>query len=86
MDRIRRLAVEQRRRLVAAILSHAEASFRDRLTDEEWRELREKVMASVGVYHDFMLDVIKTGDDDVQNELAQEVRQLVHLVRLERSR
>ena len=70
-DIIRRLAIEQRKRLVAGILNSAEKSaWWSRLRPEEQRAFRDKVLDSVGVYHDFMLDVIKVSDDDPINEHA----------------
>ena len=79
-DLMRRLAGEQRRRFVAAILGAAEQSpWWSRLSVTEQRAHREKVLVSVGSYHDFMLDVIKvTNDDGVRNEHAISLLTQVH--------
>ena len=79
-DLMRRLAGEQRRRFVAAILGAAEQStWWGRLSVGEQRAHRDKVLAGVGNYHDFMLDVIKvTNDDMVRNEHAVNLLQQVH--------
>lgn len=79
-DLIKRLATEQRKRLVASLLSSAEQSpWWSRLRAEEQREYRNKVLASIGVYHDFMLDVIKVGNENtIINEHAITMIQAVH--------
>ena len=79
-DLVRRLLSEQRRRLVASLLGSVEtAPWWGRLNPQEQRSLREKVLASIGVYHDFVLDVVKVGgDDSVRNEEALHLIQAVH--------
>lgn len=79
-DMVRRLLGEQRRRLVASILGGLETSSAwHKLPVGEQKQLREKVLASVGSYHDFCLDVIKvSGDDSIRNELALTLLQQVH--------
>jgi hypothetical protein len=78
-DIIRRLAIEQRKRLVASILGHAERELFPQLTPVQQRQLRDKVLSSVNAYHDFMLDVIRVGaDDGVRNTLAIDLLQQVH--------
>ena len=78
-DIIKRLAIEQRKRLVAGLLSSAEQSpWWSRLQPQEQRAYRDKVLNSVGVYHDFMLDVIKVGGDNPINEHALNLIQQVH--------
>lgn len=79
-DIMRRLAGEQRRRFIAGILGAAEqSSWWGKLSVTEQRSYREKVLTSVGSYHDFMLDVIKVSNDDtVRNEHALTLLQQVH--------
>jgi hypothetical protein len=89
-DMIRRLAGEQRRRFIAGMLGAAESStWWSKLNTTEQRSYRERVMTSVGTYHDFMLDVIKVthDDDSIRNERAIELIQQVHAsqARLERT-
>lgn len=88
-DIIRSLAVEQRKRLVASLMSHAEQSnWWSKLSSLEQRELRKKVLDSVGTYHDFILDVVKVSHEDgMVNEQALSLIQQVHAgqARLERT-
>jgi len=78
---IKKLAIEQRRRLIASVLNAV-----DHETDSRAR--RDKIIASINVYHDFLLDVVKVSDDDsVRNEHALTLIAAVHesQQRLERS-
>ena len=77
---MRRLAGERRRRFVAGVLGAAEQSpWWRRLSVEEQKAFREKVLTSVGDYHDFMLDVIKISNDDtLRNEHALNLLEQVH--------
>ena len=79
-DKIRRLAGEQRRRFVASVMGAAETSgWWSKMTAAEQRDFRSKVLNSVGVYHDFMLDVIKVSNEDsIRNELALDLIEQVH--------
>lgn len=79
-DIVRRLAVEQRKRLIAGIMGNMENSpWWGRLQSPEQRAIREKVLTSIGNYHDFMLDVIKVGSEDtIRNEYAVELLEAVH--------
>lgn len=78
-ETVRKLAGEQRKRLVGGILGHAERTFYDRLSRTEQREFRQVVLASAAAYHDFILDVIKVGREDaVRNEAAIDLLQAVH--------
>lgn len=78
-DMIRRLAGEQRRRFIAGMLGAAESTqWWPKLSAPEQRAYRDRVMSSVGTYHDFMLDVIKVGTEDgVVNEKALELLESV---------
>lgn len=72
---VRSLAVEQRRRLVGSLMEHLERHVYPSLTREQQQAVRTKVMASVGVYHDFILDVLKASisDGSVTNDVALEM-------------
>lgn len=62
---VRALAVEQRRRLVAGVMNASEASsWWGKLSPTERSEYRQMVMDKIGIYHDFMLDIIKVGGED----------------------
>lgn len=50
---------EQRRRLVGAILGHAEREFYADLTPVQQQAFRAKVLASVGSFGDFVIDVVR---------------------------
>ena len=79
-ETIRALAIEQRKRLVGSIMRSMEsAAWWGRLTREQQEELRNKVLDSIGRYHDFMLDVIKVGhDDSMRNDHAIALIEQVH--------
>jgi hypothetical protein len=79
-ETIRALAIEQRKRLVGGVMSYAEKSpWWGRLTKDQQEDLRDKVLDSIGRYHDFMLDVIKVGhDDSVRNDHAIALIEQVH--------
>jgi hypothetical protein len=88
-DIIKSLAIEQRKRLVASLMSYSEqSSWWAKLTSVEQREMRKKVLDSVGTYHDFILDVVKVSNEDsMVNEQALTLIQQVHAgqARLERA-
>lgn len=79
-DIVRRLAVEQRKRLVASLLGSMETSaWWSKLNVAEQRAIRDKVLTSIGNYHDFMLDIIKVGTEDTgRNEYAVQLIESVH--------
>jgi hypothetical protein len=78
-DMMRRLATERRKRAVGAIMGHAEQSaWWPKLTAEEQRAFRDKVLGAINDYHDLMLDMIRiTGDDALINEKTLQVIQSV---------
>ena len=61
---VRNLLIEQRRRLVGSLMEYVERSVYPRLRPEEQKALREKVLGSVGAYHDTVLDILKASVDD----------------------
>jgi len=80
-ERIRKLITEQRKRAVAGIMGSAERStWWDKLTRDEQLAFREKVLTSLGVFHDLVLDVVKVNDDDsnmVWNTRALDILQAI---------
>lgn len=69
---IRKLAVEQRRRLIASVLNAV-----DHETDPRLR--RDRIIASINIYHDFILDVVKVSDEEcMRNEHAVDLIAAVH--------
>lgn len=71
-DFVRNLLVEQRGRLIGSILGHVEREVYPKLDPEARSLLRQKVLTSVGVYHDTVLDILKASVNDgaVVNEEA----------------
>lgn len=90
-DYATRVAIEQRRRLVGSIMAYVERELYPGMLPDARTALRSKVLQSVGVYHDFVLDCLKAmlepADGSVPNEaviealgdLATEVRMLREL-------
>lgn len=79
-DFARALAVEQRRRLVGSLMEFAERQLYPHLTRELQQAFRQKVMQSVGSYHDLMLDMLKASinDGSVVNEEALSLLEEIH--------
>lgn len=77
----RSLAGEQRKRLVGSLMDHIEKQVNPHLPAEGRKALRDKVLSSVGAYHDFVLDVFKASvnDGSVTNEAALEILREIHL-------
>jgi hypothetical protein len=77
-----RVVAEQRRRCLASIMSAAEVSpWWQRLTLEERRNFRERVIAALGTFYDLCRDVIKVTEDDmIRNEYAVELLEEIHAV------
>lgn len=72
-DFVKNLLIEQRRRLVGSLMDYIEKSVYPSLTLEQRKNLREKVLSSVGTYHDTCLDILKASVNDgseMVNELA----------------
>lgn len=73
---VKNLAVEQRRRLVASIMECFEKKVAPTIPmgqrNQVAKEFRDKVMQSVGQYHDFVLDCLKASinDGSIVNEEA----------------
>lgn len=78
-DLARRLAVEQRKRLVASVMEYLEHNVYAGLSKEQQVELRSKILDSVGVYHDFVLDLLKVNRDEaIQNEETLRLLNAIH--------
>jgi len=77
---IKNLLTEQRKRLVGSIMSHAEANLYPQMTRPQQEAFREKVLSSVGAYHDTVLDILKSSVDDgtIVNEEALRLLALIH--------
>jgi hypothetical protein len=77
---VRNLAVEQRKRLVGSLMEHLERNVYPVLTPEQRTAVRQKVLSSVGAYHDFMLDVLKASvsDGSVTNDVALELLEQIN--------
>lgn len=78
---IKRLSIEQRKRVVATILGRVEREWLQpgKITRSEYEDFRKVVLASIGNWHDFMLDVIKVSDEDMmRNDAALDLLQRVH--------
>lgn len=58
-DEVRELIIQQRGRCVAGILQLSEQTFYEKLTPAERKVFRQKVLDSIGTYHDLVLDVLK---------------------------
>jgi len=71
-DFVRNLLIEQRKRLTGAIMTHAERNMYEGMSQAQQRAFRDKVLASVGAYHDTCLDILKASinDTSVVNEDA----------------
>lgn len=80
-ESLRKLITEQRKRAVAGIMGSAERSEWWKLLDRsEQLTFRDKVLTSIGVFHDLVLDVVKVnteGSDMVWNEYALEILQAI---------
>lgn len=83
MEMIRTVAMENRRRLVGAVMDHFDkrvmtalpVNVRQQVKDE----FREKLYQAAGQYHDFVLDVIKASlSESTVNEVAIEMLREIH--------
>jgi hypothetical protein len=73
------LAGEQRARLVGSVLGHAEREVYPQLTPQQRKAFRDKVLACVGVYHDFVLDCLRAANKgSVVNEEAMRLLGDIH--------
>jgi hypothetical protein len=79
-DELRRLAIETRKRAVGSIMTYIETTdWYPRLPVGQQKDLRDKILAGIGTYHDLVLDIIKVGHNDTMvNEETLRIIQLVH--------
>ena len=79
-DLVNRLIGEQRKRLIASIMGAAEATpWWAKLSVQEQKAYREKVLNSIGTFYDFCRDVVKVSNEDVvRNEIAIELLGQIH--------
>lgn len=77
---VRQLAVAQRQRLVGSLMDHIEKQVYPHIPKPVQQALRQKVLQSVGAYHDFILDVLKASVSDglTANEEALVLLQQIH--------
>jgi hypothetical protein len=71
MSTTNELLQAQRKRVVASILGHAEREIYPLLSPLQRTTFRNKVLTSIDVYHDLVMDLIKVyegRDDSVVNE------------------
>lgn len=61
---VRNLLIEQRKRLIGSIMSHAEQGFYQDLSVPQQRAFRDKILSAVGAYHDTCLDMLKASIND----------------------
>lgn len=80
MSFAKRMLIEQRRRMVGALMQHIEDEVYPHLPEPEQAALRRKVLASVGQYHDVCLDILKaaTSSDMVVNDEALRMITAMH--------
>ena len=64
MQFVRNMLNEQRKRAVGSLMQYLEANVYDRLSIEERQELRARVLAAIGQYHDTCLDMMKASIND----------------------
>jgi hypothetical protein len=67
---VRNLLTESRKRLVGSLMSYVEQNVYPSLNPKQRDELRQKVLTSVGAYHDACLDIVKASVNDgvISNE------------------
>lgn len=81
MSTTHELLQAQRKRVVAAILGHAEREVYPHLSRPQQAAFRAKVLTTIDVYHDLVMDLIKVyegRDDSVINEEALNLLRQIH--------
>lgn len=61
---VNNLMAQQRKRAVGTLMSYVERDIYPHLPQIQAKELREKVLAVIGAYHEVTLDVLKSAVDD----------------------
>jgi hypothetical protein len=78
---------EQRKRLIGAILGHAEREIYPSLTVAQQQAFRAKVLGAIGSFSDFVIDVLRGTsqgqwvNDDAMRLLAEISAQVTNLAR-----
>lgn len=74
------LLAESRKRLVGSLMSYMEQNVYPSLTEPDRKDLREKILTSVGAYHDNVRDMVKASvvDGSIGNELLLEAIHDLH--------
>ena len=77
---VRNLLIEQRKRVVSSIMTHSEKSIFPSLSATQQKIFRDKVLSSIGAYHDTCLDILKASvnDGSVVNAEALDLLQDIH--------
>jgi hypothetical protein len=68
-----KVAVEQRKRLVGSVMAMVERDVYPHLPADVRTAFRNKLLQSVGVYHDFVLDSLKAAIEDSDTTLNEAV-------------
>lgn len=76
MSFVRKLLGEQRKRVVASVLTSIESHVNGRLNDEEMADLRRQVLGALNGYHDTCLDILKSSVNDGM-EVNEEALRLI---------
>lgn len=68
---VKNLLTESRKRMVGSLMSYLEQNTYPHIEKKAQDELRQKVLNSVGAYHDACLDILKASVNDgvIHNEL-----------------
>lgn len=71
---------KRRERVVASIMGHVERQpWWKELTDRDRKLLRDKVLSSIGEYHDVILDLLRVIDDNsISSPEVVRILDLVH--------
>lgn len=77
---VRNLLIEQRKRVVGAIMTHAEKNIFPTMPAAQQKMFRDKVLSSIGAYHDTCLDILKASVNDgmIVNTEALEMLTEIH--------
>lgn len=64
MQFVRNMLIEQRKRLVGTVMTYVEKEVYPKLTEQERRALRKRMLTAIDSYHDVCLDMLKASVDD----------------------
>jgi hypothetical protein len=86
-DFVKNLVIEQRRRLVGALMNYTEKNIYPHISPALQKEWRLQVMTAIGQYHDLVLDVLKaaTAVNAVNEEYLMQLERIHQsTIRMER--